>query len=87
MDNTTGEKKCLEILDLAMGTVIRRGWPRVLEFDDIVKKIVRFKTVYAMYNIKTSLQNHIVTDDAQVFEVGESEVFHNMKKLTDQEVV
>ena len=35
---TRPEKKCLEILDLVMGTVIRRGWPRVLEFDDIVKK-------------------------------------------------
>ena len=35
---TRQEKKCLEILDLAMGTVIRSGWPRVLEFDDIVKK-------------------------------------------------
>ena len=32
---TRQEKKCLEILYLAMGTVIRRGWPRVLEFDDI----------------------------------------------------
>ena len=35
---TRQEKKCLEILDLAIGTVIRSGWPRVLEFDDIVKK-------------------------------------------------
>ena len=37
-DGQHDRRKCLEILDLAMGTVIRRGWPRVLEFDDIVKK-------------------------------------------------